>query len=181
MKRDDVLLLSHSRLARGNREPVRVALFRETAESLYMHSLLLAAACVMLPTHLALHHINPARAAPPRMGLFDSLREAAREVTVQHILVSKQADALEIYDALLAEGATSEAVSKVASERSLCGSARKRPDAKLAQLRGKPGELRFRRGSMDPEFQRAAFEAAPGTLVAPFRSQSGWHVMLVNE
>ena len=72
-------------------------------------------------------------------------------------------------------------VGKFAAAKSTCGSARKRPDAKLQMLRGQPGELKFRRGSMAPEFEEAAFSAAPGTLLRPFSTQFGWHVMYVNE
>ena len=126
-----------------------------------------------------------ARSLAPRMGLFDealdSLKENFREVKVQHVLVSNQADALEIYEAILEEGASSATVGKFAAARSTCGSAKKKPDASLAQLRGAPGELKFRRGVMAKEFESAAFDAAPGTLVRPFRTQFGWHVMYVNE
>jgi parvulin-like peptidyl-prolyl isomerase len=92
-----------------------------------------------------------------------------------------QSDALEIYDALVAEGPSSAAIGRYAAERSTCGSAKKSPDAKLGMLRGAPGELKFRKGAMAPEFEQAAFDAAPGTLVRPFRTQFGWHVMYVRE
>ena len=90
-----------------------------------------------------------------------------------------------LFEAIQAEiaegGAPSAVVGRYASERSTCGSAKKRPDAKLQMLRGEPGELKFRRGAMAAEFEQAAFDAAPGTLVRPFRTQFGWHVMLVND
>ena len=89
--------------------------------------------------------------------------------------------AFEIYEAIRDEGASSEVVGRFAAARSTCGSAKKRPDAKLAMLRGNPGELRFRRGSMAPEFESAAFAADPGTLLPPVRTQFGWHVLYVNE
>lgn len=120
-----------------------------------------------------------------RMSFLDNIvgaaKETFREVTVQHILVPSQMEANEIYDAILAEGANSAVVGRYAAEKSTCGSAKKRPDAKLQLLRGEPGELKFRRGSMQKPFEEAAFAAPPGTLVRPFATQSGWHVMLVSD
>ena len=121
------------------------------------------------------------RAAAPSMGFFDDVKETFREVTVQHVLVNSQSEAIQIYEALLEEGPSPEAVGRYAVAKSTCGSAKKTPDKKLAQLRGMPGELKFRRGSMAPEFESAAFAASPGTLVKPFSTSFGWHVMLVNE
>ncbi|HEY4223482.1 MAG TPA: peptidylprolyl isomerase [Myxococcota bacterium] len=37
----------------------------------------------------------------------------------------------------------------------------------------------FGRGEMVPEFERAAFAAAPGTMVGPIRTSFGWHLILV--
>jgi parvulin-like peptidyl-prolyl isomerase len=34
---------------------------------------------------------------------------------------------------------------------------------------------------MARQFEEAAFSAAPGTLVRPFETQFGWHVMYVVE
>ena len=125
------------------------------------------------------------RLTAPRMGFFDDIVGAAkenfREVTVQHVLVGSQSDAIEIYESIVEEGASPEIIGKYAKAKSTCGSAKKTPTAKLAMLRGQAGELKFRRGSMAPEFEEAAFSASPGTLVKPFRTQFGWHVMLVNE
>jgi len=39
----------------------------------------------------------------------------------------------------------------------------------------------FPRGVMDPNFEKAAFELAPGELSAPVQSQFGWHVIQVLE
>ena len=117
------------------------------------------------------------------MGFLDDLvssaKENFREVTVQHVLVGAQSDAWEIYEAIREEGATPEVVGKYAVARSTCGSAKKTPDAKLGMLRGMPGSLTFRRGSMAPAFEKAAFAASSGTLVEPFPTEFGWHVMLV--
>ncbi len=124
-------------------------------------------------------------AASPRMNLFGDLRatisKSLQEVSVQHILVPTQLDAFEVYDALVAEDAGSRRFGEVAAARSTCGSAKKKPDAMLAQLRGQPGELRFRRGSMAPEFERLAFSAPIGEVQRPIETQFGWHIMLVND
>ena len=82
---------------------------------------------------------------------------------------------------LLADDASSEAVGRAAQQYSTCGSAKKRPDAKMPQLRGAPGELTFRRGAMAPEFERVAFAAPVGELQPPFQTQFGWHLLLVNK
>lgn len=137
-----------------------------------------------LRAHLQRSHAR--RAKTLSMGFFDDIVGAAkenfREVTVQHVLVNSQSEALEIFENIAAEEESdmSALIGKFAVERSTCGSAKKSPTAKLSLLRGQPGELRFRRGSMDPNFEKYAFEATPGTLVRPFRTQFGWHVMLVN-
>ncbi len=39
----------------------------------------------------------------------------------------------------------------------------------------------FGRGEMVPEFERAAYTAAPGTVVGPVRTAFGWHLILVEE
>jgi len=39
----------------------------------------------------------------------------------------------------------------------------------------------FPRGRMVPEFEQAAFQASPGSIVGPIRTQFGWHVILVEE
>ena len=102
-----------------------------------------------LPLHVATSRTLQCAPPPLRMGIFDdafaAAKEAVREVTVQHVLVASQMDAYAIYDGIVAEGASPEVVAKYAIERSTCGSASKRPDAKMQMLRGQPGELRFRR------------------------------------
>ena len=119
------------------------------------------------------------------MGFLDNViggaKEALREVTVQHVLVSSQSDAWEVYEAIEQEGASSEVVGRYAAARSSCGSAKKRPDMKMPQLRGAPGELVFRKGQMAPEFEAVAFAAPVGELQPPFKTQFGWHIMLVNK
>ena len=55
-----------------------------------------------------------------------------------------------------------------------------RHDARMAQLRGAPGELSFRRGQMAKEFEEAAFTGPVGELQRPFQTQFGWHLMRVN-
>ena len=126
--------------------------------------------------------------ASPAMNLFGdltrSISKSLQEVSVQHILVPTQLDANEIYNALVAGEAacvSSQRFGEVIAARSTCGSAKKKPDAMLAQLRGQPGELRFRRGSMAPEFEKVAFAAPIGKLQRPIKTQFGWHIILVNE
>lgn len=125
--------------------------------------------------------------ASPAMNLFSdlarSISKSLQEVSVQHILVPTQLDANEIYNALVAgeAGVSSQRFGEVAAARSTCGSAKKKPDAMLAQLRGQPGELHFRRGSMAPEFEKVAFAAPIGKLQRPIKTQFGWHIILVNE
>jgi len=125
--------------------------------------------------------------ASPAMNLFSdlarSISKSLQEVSVQHILVPTQLDANEIYNALVAgeAGVSSQRFGEIAAARSTCGSAKKKPDAMLAQLRGQPGELRFRRGSMAPEFEKVAFAAPIGKLQRPIKTQFGWHIILVNE
>ena len=131
----------------------------------------------------AIHPASRSSASPSCSLLDDALasaKEQFREVTVQHILVDTQMDANDIYEAIRKEGATPAVVGRFAASQSTCGSAKKSPDAKLGLLRGNPGEIKFRRGSMAKEFEEAAFAAESGTLVAPFATEFGWHVMLVN-
>ena len=109
------------------------------------------------------------------------LAAITQEVTVQHILVPTQAQARELYDSLLEAGdVSSDAFGRAAQQYSTCGSAKKRPDARMAQLQGAPGELKFRRGEMAKEFEQTAFAAPVGELQRPFATQFGWHLMLVN-
>lgn len=132
---------------------------------------------------------SAARYAPAAMGLLDdiaggfkaAIQEFTQEVTVQHILVPTQAQARELYDSLVEAGdISSDAFGRAAQQHSTCGSAKKRPDARMAQLRGAPGELKFRRGEMAKEFEERAFAGPVGELQRPFATQFGWHLMLVN-
>ena len=141
----------------------------------------------MLKRWLLLAPCTAVLRASPAMNLFSdltrSISKSLQEVSVQHILVPTQLDANEIYNALVAgeAGVSSQRFGEVAAARSTCGSAKKKPDAMLAQLRGQPGELRFRRGSMAPEFEKVAFAAPIGKLQRPIKTQFGWHIILVNE
>ena len=136
-------------------------------------------------TH-ATHATHAARGTLLRMNLFGDLAKKVerqlQEVTVQHILLPTQFDAIGLFDEIMAEGeVTPERMGQLAAARSTCGSAKKKPDAMLSQLRGQPGELKFRRGTMAAEFERRAFEAPIGELQRPFQTQFGWHILLVNE
>jgi len=106
-------------------------------------------------------------------------KERSREVTVQHVLLSTKQEALDVYEELLSSGGSS--IDVLAQTKSLCGSGKKRPEANLAQLRGAPGELQFRKGQMLPPFEKLAFEAPLQVVQAPFQTQEGWHVMVVNQ
>lgn len=120
--------------------------------------LLLAPVMYVRPLHIVeMPRSARSASAMVRMGVFDgwmrTAAEAFREVKVQHILVSSQSEANEIHDEICAEGVSAEVFGRFAATRSTCGSAKKRPDAKLAMLRGAPGELKFRRGSMAKPFE----------------------------
>lgn len=165
----------------------------------------IVAVCVSLPEaspiRLGLQGIPPMRAistgmnhvrARPwlrckdvQMNLFNQIagkfQDVFATVTLQHVLVLTQMNARSIYETLLETGVSEEALADMAQANSICGSARKSTDAKLAQLRGLPGELTFRRGEMAPEFEKVAFNAPLGVLQPPFQTQFGWHVVLVNQ
>ena len=66
-----------------------------------------------------------------------------------------------------------------AAKFSLCGSAKKKPDAKLAQLVGLPGEMTFRKGQTAKDFEDVCFEAALGQVHGPVLTQFGYHLILV--
>lgn len=144
----------------------------------------------------------------PAMGWLDEVvgkvKDATCEVTVQHILLPTQSDARDLWRELEAAEVTSESFGRAAAARSTCespppgssalktltetpvialagGSAKKQPDMKMPQLRGAPGELVFRKGQMAPEFEAVAFAAPVGELQPPFKTQFGWHIMLVNK
>eukprot|EP00281_Chroomonas_sp_CCMP1168_P004779 CAMPEP_0206268354 /NCGR_PEP_ID=MMETSP0047_2-20121206/31661_1 /ASSEMBLY_ACC=CAM_ASM_000192 /TAXON_ID=195065 /ORGANISM="Chroomonas mesostigmatica_cf, Strain CCMP1168" /LENGTH=118 /DNA_ID=CAMNT_0053696665 /DNA_START=72 /DNA_END=424 /DNA_ORIENTATION=- len=118
------------------------------------------------------------------MGLFDGLvskfADATREVTVQHILVEKEQEAVELRKKLAKEKNLAARFGEYAAQYSTCGSAKKTPDAKLAQLRGEPGEMKFRKGQTDKNFEKAAFETAQvGKVAGPIKTKFGYHLMLV--
>lgn len=123
----------------------------------------------------------------PAMNLFDgiasklkeSVSDLTKEVKVQHILVESESQAVEIRKKISKEGL--ETFGKYAQTYSTCGSAKKAPDAKLAQLRGLPGEMVFRKGQTDKAFETAAFEGKVGTVQGPVKTKFGYHLILVNE
>ena len=140
-----------------------------------------------------------ALAGPPRLayaaggrtiasaGFFDdiftsvksSIAEVTKEVSVQHVLVPNRLMALKLQQQLRDVGVTPETVGSCAQQFSTCGSAKKTPDARMPQLRGRPGELVFKRGEMAKEFERAAFEGAIGSLQL-VETQYGVHLILIN-
>ena len=116
-------------------------------------------------------------------GFFDGLAANVaamnQEVTVQHVLVDDKDVALKLRRELEDRGVSPEAVGACAVEHSTCGSAKKTPDAQMRQLRGRPGELVFKRGQMAKEFERAAFEGTIGSLQL-VETKFGFHLILVN-
>lgn len=52
------------------------------------------------------------------------------------------------------------------------------PDAKLAQLVGLPGEMSFRKGQTDKEFEKVCFESELGVVHGPVKTQFGYHLIL---
>lgn len=91
---------------------------------------------------------------------------AVEEVTARHILVETEEEAKEVI-AALDEGAD---FAELATERSSDAAAR-------------GGELgTFRRGSMVPPFEEAAFALEPGSYSSePVQTQFGYHVILVEK
>ncbi|KAJ1486726.1 hypothetical protein T484DRAFT_1942938 [Baffinella frigidus] len=132
--------------------------------------------------------IRRAALSSPRMGLFDDLaskvRGAMEEATVQHILVKTESEAVtirkEMSKAAGKAPVTPQQFGEYAARHSTCGSAKKTPGANMAQLRGLPGEMSFRRGQTEKAFEKAAFEGAPGALQGPIKTQFGYHLVLVN-
>mmetsp|Transcript_14047 Transcript_14047/g.20755 ORF Transcript_14047/g.20755 Transcript_14047/m.20755 type:complete len:203 (+) Transcript_14047:86-694(+) len=112
-------------------------------------------------------------------GILSDLKDRSREATVQHVLVPTKEEATEIYKEISRAG--SDSIGSIAKAKSICGSSKKSPDAKLAQLRGAPGELKFRPGQMLPPFEKVAFEAPLGVVQEPFQTREGWHVVVVNQ
>lgn len=66
-----------------------------------------------------------------------------------------------------------ESFGEYAREHSTCGSSKKTPDAKMSQLRGNPGEMKFLRATVDKAFGDAAFSSEVGKLCGPVKSQYG--------
>ena len=107
----------------------------------------------------------------------ESVADATRSATVQHILVKTEKEALDIRQKIANDGLQS--FGGYAAKFSLCGSANKKPDAKLAQLVGLPGEMTFRKGQTAKDFEDVCFEAALGQVHGPVLTQFGYHLILV--
>mmetsp|Transcript_19065 Transcript_19065/g.56621 ORF Transcript_19065/g.56621 Transcript_19065/m.56621 type:complete len:156 (+) Transcript_19065:239-706(+) len=140
-------------------------------------------ALVALPLARSLLSARRRRPLTPCRGFFDDLKArfqwSQQEVNAQHILVGTRMAALQIERALEEEGVSPESVGRAAQKYSSCGSAKKTPDAQLRMLRGRPGELVFKRGEMAKAFETAAFEGPVGALQV-VETQFGHHVLLVN-
>lgn len=88
----------------------------------------------------------------------------AKQVKASHILVKGQGKAQEIYDRIK-NGESFEALAKEFSE---CPSKKRGGDLGY-----------FGRGMMVTEFEKAAFDAEKGEVIAPVKTQFGWHVIKV--
>ena len=97
---------------------------------------------------------------------------------MQHVLVGSRTTALKLERALREEGVSPQSVGRAAQQYSTCGSAKKTPDARMKMLRGRPGELVFRRGEMAKEFEEAAMTGPIGELQV-VETQFGVHVLRV--
>ena len=72
-----------------------------------------------------------------------------------------------------------EVIGRLAQQYSTCGSAQKTPDASFKMLRGRPGELTFKRGEMAKEFEVVSFTAPVGSL-SVVDTQFGSHLIYIN-
>jgi hypothetical protein len=101
--------------------------------------------------------------------------QATSEATVQHILLDTEPAALELRRTIEKDkkGLSVESFGEYAREHSTCGSSKKTPDAKMSQLRGNPGEMKFLRATVDKAFGDAAFSSEVGKLCGPIKSQYG--------
>ncbi len=92
--------------------------------------------------------------------------KGAEQVKAKHILTDTEESAQKIAKELL-EGKDFEVAAK---EYSTCPSKEKGGDLGY-----------FGRGQMVPEFEKAAFEAAVGTITGPIKTQFGYHLILVED
>lgn len=110
----------------------------------------------------------------------DTSQKWSRHLTVRHILVDSYTEAWDIFDALCEEP-TEEVFTKYVLEKSLCMTAKYHPESRIKQWRHRPGEFTFKRGEMELEFEEHVFPHEAGTLLAPFRTVDGFHIVYVHE
>jgi len=79
-----------------------------------------------------------------------------------HILVRTEQEAIDVLNKIN----NGESFSKLAMEKSLCGSARKGGDLGS-----------FGRGMMVREFEKTAFALNKGEISQPIKTQFGWHII----
>lgn len=79
-----------------------------------------------------------------------------------HILVRTEQEAKDVLNKIN----NGESFSKLAMEKSLCGSARKGGDLGS-----------FGRGMMVREFEKVAFDLQKGQISQPVKTQFGWHII----
>ena len=93
--------------------------------------------------------------------------DRVKQYKARHILVSEEAEAVEIAALAKAEGAAFAELAKTRSQG---------PSAPVG------GDLGwFEEGMMVPEFQAAALALQPGQVSDPVQTQFGWHVILLEE
>ncbi len=86
----------------------------------------------------------------------------ADQVHCAHILVRTEQEAIDVLNKIN----NGESFSKLAMEKSLCGSARKGGDLGS-----------FGRGMMVREFEKTAFALNKGEISQPIKTQFGWHII----
>ena len=107
------------------------------------------------------------------------LAKMSQTATVQHVLVPSRTTALKLQREAEEEGVSPEVIGRLAQQYSTCGSAQKTPDASFKMLRGRPGELTFKRGEMAKEFEEVSFTAPVGSL-SVVDTQFGSHLIYIN-
>lgn len=90
----------------------------------------------------------------------------SEQVSARHILV----DSEELAKKAAAEIASGKAFPDAAREYSTCPSKEKGGDLGY-----------FSKGQMVPEFEKAAFEGEPNTVIGPVKTQFGYHLILVED
>ena len=117
--------------------------------------------------------------------VYDASKDKYEQVKAKHILIAfkgspaAQAGKPEL-DENAAKAKAEDLKKQIAAGASFEDLAKKESDDTGSGAQG--GELgEFGRGQMVPEFEKAAFDAKPGEVVGPIRTQFGWHIIKVEE